>query len=71
MSNGVNLNHARDEVLEGLVKIRVRAVNCSIDGASWETYGVYRVAGDFDLVIGNIQRSISTSANANRTASLL
>ena len=43
-------------MLEALVKYRVRAVRCSIDGASPETYRVYRVRGDFDLVIGNIRR---------------
>ena len=42
---GANLNDVRDEVLEGLVKYRVRSMTCSIDGASQETYGRYRVRG--------------------------
>lgn len=54
--NGVNLNHCKDELLESLVKYHVRELNCSIDGASQETYRVYRVRGDFDTVIGNIER---------------
>jgi MoaA/NifB/PqqE/SkfB family radical SAM enzyme len=54
--NGVNLNHCKDELLEGLVKYRVREITCSIDGACQETYQVYRVRGDFDTVIGNIER---------------
>jgi MoaA/NifB/PqqE/SkfB family radical SAM enzyme len=56
ISNGVNLNHAKDELLEGLVKYRVRHITCSIDGASPETYRVYRVRGNFDKVIQNIER---------------
>jgi MoaA/NifB/PqqE/SkfB family radical SAM enzyme len=34
----------------------VKIVTCSIDGASPETYRIYRVRGDFDAVIGNIER---------------
>jgi MoaA/NifB/PqqE/SkfB family radical SAM enzyme len=34
----------------------VKIVTCSIDGASPETYGIYRVRGDFDAVINNIER---------------
>lgn len=55
-SNGVNLNNAKDEVLEGLVKFKVRRMTCSIDGASQETYKLYRVRGNFDNVIGNIEK---------------
>lgn len=56
LENGVNLNHAKEETLEGLVSYRVKIVTCSIDGASPETYRIYRVRGDFDAVIGNIER---------------
>ena len=56
LENGVNLNHAKEEALEGLVSYRVKIVTCSIDGASPETYRIYRVRGDFDAVIGNIER---------------
>lgn len=54
--NGVNLNSARDEILEGLVKYRFRFMTCSIDGASQETYGLYRVRGKFDRVIANVRK---------------
>jgi MoaA/NifB/PqqE/SkfB family radical SAM enzyme len=54
--NGANLNHVKDEVLEGVVKFGVRSIACSIDGASAETYRKYRVRGDFDAVIRNIRR---------------
>ena len=55
IANGANLNNVRPEVLEALVKYRVRTITCSIDGATPETYRVYRVGGDFDTVIGNIR----------------
>jgi MoaA/NifB/PqqE/SkfB family radical SAM enzyme len=53
---GVNLNHVKERVLEGLVKYKFRSMTCSIDGASNETYTVYRVRGNFDTVIENIQK---------------
>jgi MoaA/NifB/PqqE/SkfB family radical SAM enzyme len=56
LENGVNLNHAKEEALEGLVRYRVKIMTCSIDGASPETYSIYRVRGDFDAVIANIER---------------
>jgi len=56
LENGANLNHVKDEVLEGLVKHRVRIMTCSIDGASPDTYQTYRVRGDFDTVIRNIEK---------------
>jgi MoaA/NifB/PqqE/SkfB family radical SAM enzyme len=52
--NGVNLNNARDDVLEGLVKYGFRSLLCSIDGASAETYAQYRVGGSFERVMANI-----------------
>jgi len=54
--NGVNLNSARPQALEAVVKYRVAAMTCSIDGASAETYARYRVRGDFAKVIANIRR---------------
>jgi len=54
--NGVNLNRASDEVLDALVKYRFRSMTCSIDGASRETYAIYRRRGDFEGVIRNVRR---------------
>ncbi|MCB0365186.1 MAG: radical SAM protein [Bdellovibrionaceae bacterium] len=54
--NGVNFNTVKDEALEGLVKYKVKALTCSIDGASQETYVQYRRRGNFDQVIANIRR---------------
>jgi MoaA/NifB/PqqE/SkfB family radical SAM enzyme len=55
-ANGVNLNKVRPEVLEGLVKYQFRTLVCSIDGASEETYPVYRVRGKFANVMANIRK---------------
>ena len=54
--NGVNLNNARDDVLEALVRYRVDRMTCSIDGASQETYSKYRVRGNYFQVIRNIRK---------------
>lgn len=55
-TNGVNLNTVRDSTLESLVRFRFYHMRCSIDGASQETYAAYRIRGDFDRVIANIDR---------------
>jgi MoaA/NifB/PqqE/SkfB family radical SAM enzyme len=54
--NGVNLNHVKESILEGLVKYKFRSMTCSIDGASNETYKVYRVRGNFETAIENIKK---------------
>lgn len=56
IANGANLNHVRDEVLEGLVRYRVANMTCSIDGASQDVYARYRVRGNYERVIANIRR---------------
>jgi MoaA/NifB/PqqE/SkfB family radical SAM enzyme len=53
--NGVNLNDATPEALEAVVKYQVKGMTLSIDGASQETYSIYRVGGDFDQVIRNVR----------------
>ncbi len=53
--NGLNLNSASDELLEHLVRFRLRSATISIDGASPETYREYRVGGDWEKVIENIR----------------
>jgi hypothetical protein len=65
-ANGVNLNNAKPEALEAVVKFGVLSMTCSIDGASPETYRVYRVRGDFDQVIANI-RTINAHKRAYGT----
>ena len=55
-TNGVNLNTVRETTLEALVKYGMYHMRCSIDGASQETYEQYRVRGDFDQVMANIDK---------------
>jgi len=55
IGNGSNLNNVRPDVLEALVKYKLRFMTCSIDGASQETYSIYRVKGNYDTVINNIR----------------
>jgi len=54
--NGVNLNDVKDEVLEGIVKYRFKAMNVAIDGTSEDTYRIYRKKGDFNKVIENVKK---------------
>jgi len=65
--NGVNLNYASPDVLEGLVKYGVRTILCSIDGATQETYVRYRVRGQLDAVLKNIA-TINQHKRAYRSA---
>lgn len=53
--NSTNMNTASEEVLEALVKYKFREMSVSIDGASPETYKIYRVKGDFDRVISHVR----------------
>ena len=55
-NNGANLNRARPDALEAVVRYRMRVLTVSIDGASQETYAQYRVGGDFNAAIANIER---------------
>ena len=54
--NGVNLNTVSDTTLENLVKYKFKYMKVSIDGATPETYKIYRVGGDFNKVINNIKK---------------
>jgi len=53
--NGNNLNDANVEALEAVVKYKLRAMTCSIDGITQETYSKYRVGGDIARVFKNIE----------------
>ena len=55
-NNGSNFNRVSDEALEALVKYRFRSITCAIDGASSETYAIYRRNGDFEQVLKNIRK---------------
>jgi len=66
IDNGANLDRVSDQVLEALVKYKLRSLSCSIDGASQEGYSVYRVNGTFDRVIAHI-RQINDFKNKYRS----
>ena len=53
--NGVNLNYLKEETAENLVKYKFKRLTISIDGATPETYAIYRRGGDFNKVIENIK----------------
>lgn len=53
---GTNLNTVSDITLENLVKYKFYSFVVSIDGATPETYKIYRVGGDFNKVIDNIKK---------------
>ncbi len=55
-SNGANLNFAREDALDALVRYRVRALTCSIDGVTQETYSRYRVNGNLHRVLAHIDK---------------
>ena len=54
--NGVNLNYLPDQLAEDLVRHQFYKMKVSIDGASQETYQIYRKGGEFKNVITNIQK---------------
>ncbi len=54
-ATGTNLNTASEAMLEGLVQYRFGRITCSIDGASQDTYGIYRKGGDFNQVMAHIK----------------
>jgi len=54
--NGVNLNFAREDALEAIVRYRVRSLTCSIDGATQDTYSRYRVNGNLNRVLAHIDQ---------------
>ena len=52
---GVNLNYLPVGMAEILVKYNFKQIIVAIDGATPETYSIYRVNGDFNKVIKNIE----------------
>jgi hypothetical protein len=54
--NGANLNHVKDDVLEAMVRYKFRAITCSIDGVTQESYETYRRRGQLERVLDNIRR---------------
>ncbi len=57
-NNGVNFNTVADNVLEALVKYRFHSIKIAIDGATNDTYSLYRQKGDIHKVFSNIEKLI-------------
>jgi MoaA/NifB/PqqE/SkfB family radical SAM enzyme len=55
INSGANLNSVKEELLESVVKYKLKALNISLDGATSDTYRIYRREGDFNQVIKNIR----------------
>lgn len=56
VDNGVNLNDAKENILEDIVKCNFMKMRVSIDGATNKTYRLYRKGGDLRKVINNIEK---------------
>ena len=54
--NGTNFNYVTEPVLEGLVAFQFGLINVALDGASQETYQIYRRNGDFSRVLENVRK---------------
>lgn len=52
----VNFNQASDVTIENLVKYQFTRLKVALDGATPETYKIYRRGGDFNKVIENIKK---------------
>jgi MoaA/NifB/PqqE/SkfB family radical SAM enzyme len=55
-NNGVNFNSVSDALIEALVKYQMQSMLVSIDGATQSTYQQYRIGGNLQKVIENIER---------------
>ena len=54
--NTVNFNKVSDEIIEAIVKYKIKMLTVAVDGACQETYSKYRVGGNFDKVMDNIKK---------------
>ena len=54
-SISTNLNRLDEETAERIVASGLKKLTVSLDGATEETYAVYRVGGDFEQVLENIR----------------
>jgi len=68
---GVNMNCVGEDVLDGLVKYGFRRMTCSLDGASEETYSLYRVGGSFGLAMENVRKLVARKRERNARYPLL
>jgi radical SAM protein with 4Fe4S-binding SPASM domain len=54
-----HLNNLTDEQAEGLLRAKVKKIYISADGATPETYAIYRRGGDFHKLLDNIRMLVS------------
>lgn len=54
--NGTNYNTVSEDVLDGIVRTKVKGMTIALDGASQETYCMYRRNGNFETLIDNIHK---------------
>jgi len=54
-----NLQHLPDALLDGIIRSGIDEIGVSIDGATAETYETYRVGGDFQRALTNLERLIT------------
>jgi len=71
LANGANLNHARPEMLEAVVRYGMRGLTCSIDGATQAVYERYRVGGDLERVLANIRTINEWKAKLGKSLPIL
>lgn len=54
-----HLNDLTSELAEALLRAKVKKIYISADGATPETYAIYRKGGDFEVVIENIRMLVA------------
>ncbi len=54
-----HLNDLTPELAEGLLRARVKKIYVSADGATPESYAIYRRGGDFERVLANIRMLVA------------
>lgn len=62
-----NLNYLTPDMAQKLVESGLNQIVVSVDGATQESYGMYRKNGDLELVLQNLDLLIKTKKNLNRS----
>lgn len=66
-SLNTNFSFSDSSYAEKLVSSGLDHLKISLDGASQETYGKYRIGGDFSVVIENIKKVVDVRVRLNKT----
>jgi radical SAM protein with 4Fe4S-binding SPASM domain len=62
-----HLNDLTPELAEGLLRAKVKKIYISADGATPESYAIYRRGGDFEKVMDNIRMLVAKKAELRAT----